>query len=89
MFSMQLATSTHKSSVHIYMYMCICTCILYMNTCTLYTVHSVIEQGNYASRQQTNFDMKISGKKELSSGVVACICLVSITDYSCNFSAWR
>ena len=22
-------------------------------------------------------------KKELSSGVVACICLVSITDYSC------
>ena len=23
------------------------------------------------------------GKKELSSGVVACICLVSLTDYSC------
>ena len=24
-------------------------------------------------------------KKELSSGVVACICLVSITDYSCTY----
>ena len=24
------------------------------------------------------------GKKELSSGVVACICLVSITDYTCT-----
>ena len=26
-----------------------------------------------------------SGKKELSSGVIACICLVSITDYSCTY----
>ena len=25
-----------------------------------------------------------SGKRELSSGVVACICLVSITDYTCT-----
>ena len=29
------------------------------------------------------------GKKELSSGVVAWICLVSMTDYTCNFLAWR
>ena len=28
-----------------------------------------------------------SAKKELSSGVVACICLVSITDYSCTSPA--
>ena len=26
------------------------------------------------------------GKKELSSGVIACICLVSITDYTCTYS---
>ena len=41
--------------------------------------------GSSPARGSSSFSLE---KKELSSGVVACICLVSITDYSCNFSAW-
>ena len=36
--------------------------------------------GSSPARGSSSFSLE---KKELSSGVVACICLVSITDYSC------
>ena len=37
--------------------------------------------GSSPARGSSSFSLE---KKELSSGVVACICLVSITDYSCT-----
>ena len=37
--------------------------------------------GSNPARGSSSFSLE---KKELSSGVVACICLVSITDYSCT-----
>ena len=37
--------------------------------------------GSSPARGSSYFSLE---KKELSSGVVACICLVSITDYSCT-----
>ena len=37
--------------------------------------------GSSPARGSSSFSLE---KKELSSGVVACICLVSITDYSCK-----
>ena len=37
--------------------------------------------GSSPARGSSSFSLD---KKELSSGVVACICLVSITDYSCT-----
>ena len=40
--------------------------------------------GSSPARGSSSFSL---GKKELSSGVVACICLVSITDYSCTVHA--
>ena len=48
--------------------------------------------GSSPARGSSSFSLE---KKELSSGVVACICLVSITDYSCIYlrlhsqAAWR
>ena len=38
--------------------------------------------GSSPARGSSSFSLE---KKELSSGVVACICLVSITDYSCMY----
>ena len=38
--------------------------------------------GSSPARGSSSFSLE---KKELSSGVVACICLVSITDYSCIY----
>ena len=37
--------------------------------------------GSSPAQGSSSFSLE---KKELSSGVVACICLVSITDYSCT-----
>ena len=37
--------------------------------------------GSSPARGSSSFSL--GKKKELSSGVVACICLVSITDYTC------
>ena len=37
--------------------------------------------GSSPARGSSSFSL---GKKELSSGVVVCICLVSITDYTCR-----
>ena len=37
--------------------------------------------GSSPARGSSSFSL---GKKELSSGIVACTCLVSITDYSCT-----
>ena len=40
--------------------------------------------GSSPARGSSSFSLE---KEELSSGVVACICLVSITDYSCKWTA--
>ena len=60
--------------------------------CIVVSVHASVAQlvqhlprtqkivGSSSARGSSSFSLE---KKELSSGVVACICLVSITDYSC------
>ena len=68
-----------------------CIHLIALANCTVYAhahVHTLVQHlprtqkiaGSSPARGSSSFSLE---KKELSSGVIACICLVSITDYSC------
>ena len=79
------------SCMHVFVEYIVCACVVrclpvfpcgsfHVHVCTCMYMY-MMKRGFESRPRQLFF---FSGKKELSSGVVACICLVSITDYSCT-----
>ena len=66
--------------IHVFSSTCTCTC-----TCTCwYSICLECRRSRVRVPPEAAL-LFLWKKKELSSGVVACICLVSITDYSCMY----